>query len=261
MAVATVDSSIYAPQPGHNALDMIAGMAHAQSAMVNAQSAAMQWRARLAMGPILQHSIGPDGNIDYNRASVLMASNPDTAWMAQDFINQAIQRDYTQQETIKTHLDNAQTKYNAVLNAIQPLTAKGNSVTSKDVMSAGGTLIADGMMTNKEFMGIIGSLPADGQPLAQWVGQRQLQAAGAAKSIETVNSGMNWHDAGGGIVGTRVIPSLGINEQLGTVAKTPTPESLATPMDVVGPDQETRTGARGNLIQLPAGQPGAYTPA
>src|SRR5882724_5210902 len=32
-------------------------------------------------------------------------------------------------------------------------------------------------------------------------------------------------------------------------------------MDVVGPDQETRTGARGNLIQLPAGQPGAYTPA
>jgi hypothetical protein len=258
-----IDTSIYAHQPidpGATAFNAITNFANAQNAIVGAKSNMMQLRARQAMGPILQGAIGPDGNIDYNKAALGMAANPDTAWMANDFINQAVQREYTQAETVKTHLENAMTHYQGIGSAAASLIAKGNDVTSKDVMGGMADLIGSGIIDMPTAMNFMKNLPADGAPLAAFLKQTAARADGASKTIAAVNSGVNVVPTGGGSAITQNVPSQGINTQLGTTTNTPTPEQLGQPQPFLENGRQM-TGPRGEVLSLPSGQPGAYTPA
>ena len=260
-----IDTSIYAHQPidtGATAFNAITNFANAQNAVVTAKSNMMQMRARQAMGPILQGAIGPDGNIDYNKASVAMAGNPDTAWMAPDFINQAIQRQYTQAETVKSNLANATTHYQAMGSAAASLLTKGNSVTSKDVWGPIADLIGSGVLdmpTAMKFMQHVHDV-GDGAPLATLLQQTAATAQGAAKQIDTVNSGIVHNQTGGGITTTQNVPSAGINTQLGSTPMTPSPSQLGAPLPYLENGKQM-TGPQGQIISQPSGQPGQYTPA
>lgn len=257
-----IDTSIYAHQPvdpAGQAFNTITNFANAQNAVVQAKSNMMQLRARQAMGPILQNSVGPDGQIDYNKASVMMAGNPDTAWMAPDFINQAIQRQYTQVETVKDQLANATTHYQGIGAAASSLLGKGNAVTSKDVMGSMADLIGSGIIDMPTAMSFMKNLPSDGAPLAAYLQQTAARANGAAKTIDVVNSGIQTQGTGGGTTTFQNVPSMGINRQLGTTTMTPSPEQLGAPQQYMANGKQM-TDARGNVISLPSGQAGAYTP-
>jgi hypothetical protein len=113
--MAQIDTSFYPTQPQpSNLLGMASQFATTQNALNTNALFQQTFRARQAMGPLAQQSIGPDGQMDYNKFAVLLSAHPDTAFMAPDIINGMVQRQLTQQETVGKSLANAQSRADAL---------------------------------------------------------------------------------------------------------------------------------------------------
>jgi hypothetical protein len=119
-----------------NLLGMVGQFAGAQNQLNQNALFQQTFRARQALGPLMQQAVGPDGQMDYNKAGLLVSTNPDTAFMAPDILNQFAQKQLIQAETMKTNLDNFAKKQSAIGSAAYGLSQeKGDTVTPKDVMS------------------------------------------------------------------------------------------------------------------------------
>jgi hypothetical protein len=134
-----VDTSMYSTlgQSQPNALGMLATFAGAQNQLNQNQLFQQTFRARQALGPLMQQAVDPTtGQLDYNKAGILVSTNPDTAFMAPDILNQFAQKQLIQAETMKTNLDNFAKKQAAIGSAAYALSQeKGDTVAPKDVMS------------------------------------------------------------------------------------------------------------------------------
>lgn len=242
----TVGPGIYANlhPPGNplsgamGALGMISAAGQAQNAIVGAQSNAMQFQARQAMGPILQASIGPDGKLDYNKALIGMASNPATAWMAPDFLNQAVTRQQTQADTALKQMDLAQKQFGAYGNAATSLLALGPAVTRGDVISKMAELVGSGLLPSEAALKYASTLPPNGQPLYQHLRQLALQAQGAEKSLSTVYGQIQSTQLGNKVQLSAASSFMGTNTPLvgGAMPIGNTPEQVNKLETVVGPD-------------------------
>lgn len=138
MPVQGADPSVYSTLGTNtpNLLGMVGQFAGAQNQLNQNQLFQQTIRARQALGPLMQQAVGPDGQVDYNKAGLLVSTNPDTAFMAPDILNQFAQKQLVQAETMKTNLDNFAKKQGAIGAAAYGLSQeKGDSVQPKDVMS------------------------------------------------------------------------------------------------------------------------------
>lgn len=63
------------------------------------------YRARQALGPIAQASVGPDGQMDWDKYATLVSTHPETAWMAPDILNNIAQRKLIDAETVNQKLN------------------------------------------------------------------------------------------------------------------------------------------------------------
>jgi hypothetical protein len=99
---------MFAPITGQNPLQDANQMMDLQTKGLQNQAALQEFKARQAIGPILQSAIDPQtGTLDANKAFVGMASHPDAAWKAQDFLKSATEMNLTNANIAKTHLETA----------------------------------------------------------------------------------------------------------------------------------------------------------
>lgn len=81
-----------------------------------------EFKARQALGPILQQSIDPQtGELDINKFLVHGASNPDVAWKMPEITLQMIQRQNTQADTVNKQLQANGIRYGAMGSAASAL--------------------------------------------------------------------------------------------------------------------------------------------
>jgi hypothetical protein len=276
--MAEIQTGMYptAAPPG-NLLGMVGQFAQAQNALNQNALFQQTFKARQALGPLAQQSIGPDGQMDYNKFSVLISSHPDTAWMAPDIINGIVQRQLVQSETVAKNLDIAKTKAGALGNYAGAAVANNpnGSLPQNEVMGVAAQIHAlhlDGGGDPSDVIkwaATIGHPPGkDGQPdystpydpkLAhKQLTQMQIAQQTAAETLGQTREDYTTKFGGGTQVGTRnkftgqVTPSTGPGIQPGGVV----PETAGP-----GFETTTTTGANaGQQQKTTVGQPLPPTP-
>lgn len=149
------------------------------------QQAQLQMNAQQEMGKILQGAIDPQtGVLDYNKAFVAMAGNPNTAFMAPDFLDKAIARQGTQADVAMKQLDLHIKQQNAIYDAASGLLEKGTAVRREDVAGALANLYGAGIANKEQVVNFLGTLPGDGAPLYAYLKQIGARAQGTAKTME-----------------------------------------------------------------------------
>lgn len=204
-----VDASIYNNLKSPDSpVTVIGQFASAANAVNQNRLFQQEFAARQAMGPILQHSIGEDGQPDFAKAATLMAQNPATAFKAPEFLKMAIEQQGAQ-------LDNTLKQWNIVqqeqkfFGGIAASVAKlGPQATMDDVTKAlsngysdmvaaglGGQKMMDRLLTFSASIpnqnGVLG--PAGAQKLQQ-VADYSL---GASETMAKTMAGFDKLDQGG----------------------------------------------------------------
>lgn len=269
----TVDTSIYPTQPAAqpNLLGMASQFATTQNALNQNQLFQQTFAARKALGGIMQQSIGPDGNIDYNKASVLLSTNPDAAFMAPDIINGWVQRENLQADTVLKNLQAAKEKTSSLGDIAAALVEQGqagqsykdaqgnpvsNAVDQKDIIGATSLAAALHKFTPQDqmsFLTKVGINPQTGKydPKLgfQHLQQFALQQQGATKTLDDTYGALSTKFTGGtqlGVqnkVGGTYQPLSGTNQPQGVIPETAGPGV---------PGVNTVTGAKTQTLQ---GQP------
>ena len=177
-----------------NLLGPLTQFAYAQNALNQNAMFQQQFRARAAMGPLAQASVDPEtGQMDYNKFATLISTHPETAFMAPEVINQLVQRQLTQSQVVKTNLDIEAQKRDVINNGLAGLVNLGPNVKNTDVMKMLTSPEMAPFVDPKHVVGMLASMPAGGQQLAQVVQQHALASAGAAKALDYVRG--QWQEA------------------------------------------------------------------
>jgi hypothetical protein len=104
-----VDTSIYGTLgqgAGQNPLAMISQFAGAQNALNQNALFQQTFRARQAMGPLMQQATDPQsGQVDWDKAATLVATHPDTSFLAPEFLNNIAQKKLLDAETTNQKLE------------------------------------------------------------------------------------------------------------------------------------------------------------
>jgi hypothetical protein len=211
-----------------NLLGPFATYAYAQNALNQNALFQQTFRARAAMGPLAQASVDPaTGQMDYTKFATLIATHPETAFMAPEVINQLTQRQLTQAELVRTNLQVAGMKQGAIASAAF---SAANGITG-DPAAAADTKGVIGNMA--QLLSVTGP---DGQPLvtpqeavayASGLGQYKTNGDLKAHLLQIAQAGQSMSDNAGAL-------------------------SWQT---VVGPDGQPRTVAFSKLTGGPAGAP------
>jgi len=237
-----IDTSIYsrAVAPQANPLGMIAQYAQTQNALNQNALFQQTFRARQALGGIMQQAVDPQtGQIDYNKAAVLGSTNPATAFIMPEVINQWTQRQLTQQQTVNAALEGQLKRFNAIGNAAAGLVAKGqgsSKVDLGDVISATAMLKGQGLLTGEDQMNFLTSIGKDPGQIFTRLQQVAMQAQGAEKTLSGVYGAISTPAGGYTQQGTRNVyggtytPLAG-----GNIEHSPGPEAFNAPQKVVNP--------------------------
>lgn len=121
------------------------------------------FRARAAMGPIIQKNIDPaTGQPNWYKTAVDMATNPDTAFMASEFMNQLQQRELIQTEIMKNHIDIANKKQEALGAAYNAVANEKGEVNEGNLLGHLSTILPSGLFDLKEMIAHLAQARAQG---------------------------------------------------------------------------------------------------
>jgi hypothetical protein len=264
-----VDTSIY-NQIGagqQDPLDMVGKIAQTQNLLNQNAQFQQQFRARQALGPILQGAIDPQtGQLDYNKAFINMSGNPDTAWLAGDFLNQAVARQQTQADTAIKALELAGKKQQAYGQAAQGLLAGWNQPNSKDPTKVGpqaarqvdvvgqlSDLVAQGLIDKNTALEMAASLPPDGPQLYDHVMQIARRTATSAEAMRAVYGDVTQVPRGG-ITSLVQAPLIGGTPTVrGELAQVPTTEQYNAGVQSTTPSGATVVQPRFQAMPMVTG--------
>lgn len=202
-----VDTSFYPQAPAPlNPLEMASQAQAMQTRGVALEQAQLQLKAQQALGPLMQQSVGEDGQPDLNKFIGLVAASPDASFLAPQIMQQALQRQLTQEETLGKHLDNQLKKYNSMSQLIAPLSDLGKDVTLSDVTGALALGRAQGLFTNDDAMGMLANVSASKLPLHQIVQMVGNSTEQGRKGLENALGTFAERHRTMGIVGRRGEP-------------------------------------------------------
>jgi hypothetical protein len=224
----------------------------AQQALLNQQ---MEFKARQAMGPILQQSIDPQtGELDINKFLVHGAANPDVAWKMPEITLQMIQRQNTQADTVIKQLEANKVRYGAMGDAAASLVAQSEEDAAKTVDLKTGMpgqpqlshkALANQLSNMVGENGLIDSKDAaefltktatmTPQQRFQWAKQFATSALGVKDTMDKTYGALEAHGYGGGTAFTQPNRFAGTNPQRGNITQTPTPGEMNAPTTVVNP--------------------------
>lgn len=223
----------------------------AQQALQNQQ---MEFKARAAMGPILQQSIDPQtGELDINKFLVHGAANPDVAWKMPEITLQMIQRQNTQADTVIKQLAANTTRYKAMGDAAGSLVALGEEaaagkvkpdgspgtpgLSSKQIASTLSTLVGEnGLIDAKDAAEILAKTASmnDAQRF-QFIKNFANSARGVEKTMGDIYGAISPVNTGGGTTMMQNRPLIKQSSPVGGVETTPTPSEMNTTVPGVTP--------------------------
>ncbi len=256
-----VDTSSYptAAAAQQDPLAMIGKVLQIQGAQQALQNQQMEFKARSALGPILQQSINPQtGELDVNKFLLHGASNPDVAWKMPEITLQMIQRQNTQADTVIKELTANKVRYGAMGDAAGALVAEAEAgaagkvnlqnggpgtpgITSKQIASTLSTMVGEnGLIDAKDAAEILTKTAGmtDAQRF-QYVKNFATAARGVDKTMGEIYGAIEMVNTGGGVQPMQKRPLIGQARPAGSpVEITPTPEAMnatqAGPPDAQG---------------------------
>lgn len=164
-----------------------------------------EFQSRQAIGQAMQQSVNPEtGQPDFNKAILLMATNPQAAWAAPGFAKQLFEMGKAQQEVVAKQIENSQARAGIIGGAITPLAAKGQTVTRGDVLDSIARLYArtgdEQVLSQKQLTDVAASLPDDKpvmgpdgrmhNPLADYINGLARQTENARAALESFTKQM-----------------------------------------------------------------------
>lgn len=274
MAGTEVDTSIYNKLAPPNPLDQIAKFQGIRAQANQNLQFQTELRARMAMGKIMQQSVGPDGQPNYTKAATLAAQDPSAAFLAPDLMSKAVQMQGVSLDNVLKQYEVAQKKLELTGNAAASVLPKGDSASRADFVDAISRLstsLNEAGVADKEtydhLISAMSNAPQGGQQLHEYLRAIAQQANGAKDSMDRLKMELKTVDTGNGTVMMWTNPQTGETKQIGMLAKSPSPSEANALISVQQPDGTTVLKPRAEVApMLPAGStPGpqgstGYTP-
>lgn len=229
MADAAQIPSMYSTvgQGQSNPLTQLHTFAQTQNLLQQNKVMQQEFAARKALGPIMQQSIDPDGNLNIGRLLIESSKVPEVAWKVPEMAMQAVQHQLTQAQTINQLFESEQKKLTAIGNAVTPLLTRGDIVSINDVTKALTDPALSQFITPKQSAELLAHLTQNGitsgPKLRQWLADIGLRTQGAKESLDSVYGKINPVAAGGTTSMQATSPFMGTSKQVGSITHTPTP--------------------------------------
>ncbi len=263
--VSSYPTAAAAPDP----LGSIGKVLQIQGAQQALQMQQQEFKARQALGPILQQSINPQtGELDINKFLVHGAANPDVAWKMPEITLQMIQRQNTQADTVVKQLQANKIRYGAMGDGAGALTAQAEEEAAKNVnLKTGGpgtpgitnkqlattlsTFVGEnGLLESTDAAEILGKTATmTPQERFQWVKNFANAARGVDKTMGDIYGAITQQNVGGHVVGVQASPLLKKSAPVGSVEITPSPEAMNA--TTAGVDQQGRPVIRPRVEAAP----------
>lgn len=244
----------------------------------NANMMQQEFRAKQAMGQIMQGAVGPDGKVDYAKVIQGAATNPDAAFLAPDLIAKGYANQQLDLNNTLSKLSILKQKQQMYGDAAAGLLKLGTSVTPEDVAKSITTVyaqlasagLADGSVQD-DLIRYMGSLPTDSKALYGHLQEVAMRSAGAVDSLNRVTGAFTPQTLGGVTylgytdpANRQWTPVMGPNGQPMTLAQQPTAAERNAPTATVDSTGAEHTGARQDVLPMydAAGNPvNAQAPA
>lgn len=189
-----VDTSSYgnAPKP-LNPLETLSGVAGLQNTLNQNKLFQQQFQTNQAVSNIYKQAIKPDGTIDQEKLTGLLASDPNASYglpQAYQGSQEAQQRNI---QINSSQLQNARQHLDAVTGYLAPLIAPGANPTSSDVIQALSHATAVGMASPQEAAQVFSTLPRtpdgkiDESGVKAWAQQQQLNVMTAQERMNAIS--------------------------------------------------------------------------
>ena len=261
------------PQPAPNLLGMVGQFASAQNQLNQNAMFQQEFRARQALGPVMQSSIDPHtGEFDIGKFLANGAANPDVAWKMPELVNQMIQRQLTSAQIVNQQLDAHQKMLTSLGGAAGALVGEANDDAKKRVSLNGQpvqpqitqdqAIKAVSQMTglglfpdSKAAASFLAKLPSDPTEIYKTMNRIADTSQGAEKTLAQIRQGIQAYPGGGGVT-PLMQPNVrtGGVTQVGSVVQQPTVAERNAPLSTVNSDLSTSTQPRAALpMQTGAG--------
>jgi hypothetical protein len=175
-------ASMAAQQQANNPLTMLSSLAELRGRTQQNQLVARTMAAKQAAGQAVQAATGSDGVIDTNAAGLAIAHNPDAALTAPEALADLQAQRQAQVAEHTARVDLALKQNGFMTNSLGALADKPG-VTSKDVASLAGTLVANGILDPKMAATELSAMPADETQIPAYLRTLQLRSQQAAQQI------------------------------------------------------------------------------
>lgn len=224
-----VDTSIYKahPEAAANPIGNLEKMMGVQHAINQNQQFQQEFKARQALGPLMQQSVDPTtGEFDLAKMAVLGSANPDVAWKLPELMNQIITRKNMQANTVATELGVAQSRYKTMggvaasllqeadANAATKFGPDGKpaagSIDPRKFSAGVGQLLSAGIFDDpKDAAAMIAGAPSDPKELYNYVKRFATSAADVDHTMEAIRGTIAPQDLGGVKRFVRTSPATG----------------------------------------------------
>jgi hypothetical protein len=174
-----------------NPLAMISQFAGAQNALNQNALFQQTYRARAALGPIAQQSVGPDGQMDWAKYAVGVSTHPDTAWMAPDILNQIAQKKLLDADTINAELTGYEKRMGITSQLAAAAYKDPNVKDGSDLVNTASDMLAAGGIKDGNRAQLIAWLtqmaPLKGTELKQRLGQFAMTQEAGRNALSQIN--------------------------------------------------------------------------
>ena len=241
---------------GMDPLSQLGKIFQVQQAQTAVAMQQQEFKARQALGPILQQSIDPQsGELDINKFLINGAANPDAAWKMPEITLQMIQRQNVQADTVIKQLEANKIRYGAMGDAAASLVSAAEENASKKVNLRTGGPGTPGI-SNKELASSLSNMMVGenglidakdvAEILTKTAGMTDQQrfdyakrfatsALGVKDTMDKTYGAIQAHGYGGGTAFVRPNSLAGTVPQVGNLTQTPTPAEMNAPTTVVNP--------------------------
>lgn len=204
-----------------NPLEMAHQFAGIQNQVNQARQFEQLYKARNALGPILQSSVEQDPNspsygmIDVGKAMASASTNPDAAWLAPDYIKGALANQQTQlennQKQLALGLDRTKLM-SGIFARLQPL---GDNITQQDILDAASDVHATGAVPAQDVASWLKRAGTGGPRSAQFIRTAATENAILNQHFETAFGKVEQALTGNSIQYNRVNAITGQVDKLG----------------------------------------------
>jgi hypothetical protein len=220
-------SGAFAPITTQNPLQQAGAVAGLQGQLLQNQAQQQEFKARQAMGPVLQAAVDPKtGVLDPNKALLGFASHPDLAWKAPDLVKMLTENGLTTAKTANETLDAAMKRNDAISQAAASRLGSGQEITGPSILADARTLVANGRLTEGEFTQLAQKVMGtpEGPMMKSLLSGIALNSQKTLDTMKTVKPEIQRLDTGAASVPFQNNPVTGEVNYGAPVPKTLTPE-------------------------------------